>query len=86
MTKSYHDSLASDVQKNACLRSKIVNHLALGVGVGGFSQDYIGIGYCGIEGDYSFIYDPEILNHSPGPVLFLFREDWGVTWQSGEDQ
>ena len=24
-----------------------------------FSQDYIGIGYCGMEGDYSFIYDPE---------------------------
>ena len=80
MTKSYHDSLASDLQKNACLGSKIVNHLALGVGVGAFSLDYIGIGYCGIEGDYSFIYDPEILNHSPGPVLFLYREDPGVTW------
>jgi hypothetical protein len=36
-----------------------------------FSQDYIGIGYCGIEGDYSFIYDPEILNLSPGSTLFL---------------
>ena len=80
MTKSYHDSLASDLQKNACLGSKIVNHLALGVGVGAFSQDYIGIGYCRIEGDYSFIYDPQILNHSPGPVLFLYREDRGVTW------
>ena len=29
--------------------------------------------------DYSFIYDPEILNHSPGSVLFLYWEDWGVT-------
>ena len=37
-----------------------------------FSQDYIGIGYCGMEGDYSFIYDPEILNHSPGSVFFLY--------------
>ena len=41
-----------------------------------FSQDYIGIGYCGMEGDYSFIYDPEILNHSPGSVFFLYGEDW----------
>ena len=24
-----------------------------------FSQDYIGIGYCGVEGDYGFIYDLE---------------------------
>ena len=54
--------------------------LGTGGGGGGFSLDYIGIGYCGIEGDYSFIYDPEILNHSPGPVLFLYREDPGVTW------
>ena len=37
-----------------------------------FSQDYIGIRYCGMEGDYSFIYDPEILNHSPGSVLSLY--------------
>lgn len=22
-------------------------------------------------------------NHSPGPVLFLYREYWGVTWQIG---
>ena len=44
-----------------------------------FSQDYIGIGYCGIESDYSFIYDLEILNHLPGPIFFLYREDWGVT-------
>ena len=28
-----------------------------------FFQDYIGIGYCGMEGDYSFIYNLEILNH-----------------------
>ena len=41
-----------------------------------FSQDYIGIGYCGMEGNCSFIYDLEILNHSPGPVLFLYRENW----------
>ena len=51
-----------------------------------FSQDYIGIGYCGMEGKYNFIYDPEILNHSPGSILFLHREDWGVTWQNGGDQ
>ena len=44
-----------------------------------FSQDNIGIEYCGMEGDYSFIYDPEILNNFPGPNLFLYREDWGVT-------
>ena len=37
-----------------------------------FSQDYIGIGYCGMERDYSFIYDPEILNHSLGSILFLY--------------
>ena len=51
-----------------------------------FSQDYIGIEYCGMEEDYSFIYDLEILNHSPGPILFLYREDQGVTWQIGGDQ
>ena len=51
-----------------------------------FSQDYIGIGYCGMEGDYSFIYNPEILNHSPGSVFFLYWEDWGVTWRTGGDQ
>ena len=44
-----------------------------------FPQDYIGIVYCGMEGNYSFIYDPEMLNHLPAPVLFLYREDWGVT-------
>ena len=43
-------------------------------------QKDIGIGYCGMEGDYSFIYDLEILNHSPGSVFFLYLEDWGVTW------
>ena len=51
-----------------------------------FSQDYIGIGYCGMEGDYSFIYDPEILNHSPVPILFLYREERDVTWLIGGDQ
>ena len=51
-----------------------------------FSQDYIGIGYCGKERDYSFIYDLEILNHLPGPIFFLYREDWGVTWLIGGDQ
>ena len=44
-----------------------------------FSQDYIEIGYSGMEGDYSFIYDLEILNYSPGFVLFLYREDRAVT-------
>ena len=43
-----------------------------------FSQDYIGIGYCGMEEDYSFIYDPETLNHSPGSVFFFFTERIGV--------
>ena len=51
-----------------------------------FSQDYIGIGYCGKEGDYSFIYDPKILTHSPGSVLFLYREDLDVTQRIGGDQ
>ena len=55
------------MQKNATLRSKTK---PLGTGWD-FSQDYIGIGYYGMEGDYSFIYDPEILNHSPGSVLSL---------------
>ena len=44
-----------------------------------FSQDYTGIGYCEMEGDNSFICDPEILNHSPGPIPFLYREDGDVT-------
>ena len=39
-----------------------------------------------MEGDYSFIYDLEILNHSPGSILFLYWEDWGITWQIGGDQ
>ena len=39
-----------------------------------------------MEGDYGFIYDWEILNHSPGSVLFLYREDWGVTQRIGGDQ
>ena len=30
-----------------------------------------------MEGDYSFIYDPEILNHLPGSVFF-FTERIGV--------
>ena len=51
-----------------------------------FSQDYIGTGYCGMERHYSFIYDLEILNDSPGLVLFLYREDWGVTWRIDGDQ
>ena len=62
------------MQKNASLRSKTINHLALG----GISPNIIGIGYCGMEGDYSFIYDPEILNHSPGSVFFFFTERIGV--------
>ena len=44
-----------------------------------FSQDYIGIGYCGMDGDYIFIYDPKILNHSPSPILFIYMEVQGVT-------
>ena len=39
-----------------------------------------------MEGDYSFIYDLEILNHSPGPILSLYREDQSVTRQIGGDQ
>ena len=42
-----------------------------------FSPDYIGIGYCGMEGDYSFIYDLEILNHCQVPSFF-FAERIGV--------
>lgn len=38
-----------------------------------------------MEGDYGFIYDLEVLDHSPGPILFLYREYWGVTWQIGGD-
>ena len=45
-----------------------------------FSQDYIGIGYCGMEVDYSVINELEILNNSLGPILFLYREDQGFTW------
>ena len=45
-----------------------------------FSKDYIRIGYYGMEGDYSFIYDLRILNPSPGSILFLYREDQGFTW------
>ena len=51
-----------------------------------FSQDYIGIGYCGMEGEYSFINDLETLNHSPGSILFLYKEYRGVTWRIGGDQ
>ena len=39
-----------------------------------------------MEGDYSFIYDPEILKHSPSSVLFIYREDQIATWQIGGDQ
>ena len=39
-----------------------------------------------MEGDYSFIYDPGILNPSSGPILFLYGEDRGVTRQTGGDQ
>ena len=39
-----------------------------------------------MEGDYSFIYDLEILNYSPGPLIFLYMEDRGVTWWIGGDQ
>ena len=67
------------MKKNASLRSKTAN-------TGwDFSQYYIGIRYSGMERDYSFIYDLEILNHSPCPVLFLYREDQGVTLQTGGD-
>ena len=61
------------MQKNASLRSKTI---PLGTGWD-FSQDYIGIGYCGMEGDYSFIYDPEILNHSPGSVFYSLLRGLG---------
>ena len=39
-----------------------------------------------MEGDYSFIYDPEILSHWPGPILFLYREGRDVTQWTGGDQ
>jgi len=39
-----------------------------------------------MEGDYSFIYDLEILNYLTGSILFLYREDWGVTQRIGGDQ
>ena len=55
------------MQKNASLRSKTKPF------GWDFSQDYIGIGYCGMERDYSFIYDLEILNHSPDSIIFLLR-------------
>ena len=37
----------------------------------GSSENHIGIEYCGMEEDYTFISDPEILNQSivPRPVL-----------------
>ena len=57
---------------------EIQNYKPLGSGRD-FSQDYIGIGYCGMEGEYSFINDLETLNHSPGSIL-------GVAWQIGGDQ
>ena len=62
------------MQKNVSLRSKTK---PLGTGWD-FSQDYIGTGYGGMDRDYSFIYDPDILNHSPGSTLYLYREDQGV--------
>ena len=80
--KRYWDSLASGMEKNASLRYK-TKPLDTGWD---FSQDYIGIGYYGTEGIYSFIYDPEILNHSPVSILFLYREDWCVTGLIGGDQ
>ena len=71
------------MQKNPSLRSKTVNHLALG----GISPKItVRIEYCRMEQDYSFIYDLEILNHSPGSVIFLYREDQDVTWQTVRDQ
>ena len=62
---------------------KFQQALAVGDGQGGlacYSSWGHGIEYCGMEGGYSFIYDPEILNHSPGSILFLYREDQGFTW------
>ena len=81
--KRYWDSLASGMQKKCIF--EIQDCKPLGTGWD-FSQDYIGIGYRGLEGDYSFIYDPEILNHVPGSVLLLCWADWGVTWWTGGDQ
>ena len=83
--KIYWDSLASDMQKKKKCIFEIQDCKPLGT-VWDFSQDYIGIGYCGMEGDYSFIYDPEILNHLSGSVFFLYWEDWGVTWWISGDQ
>ena len=68
--KRYWNSLASGMEDTESLRSKNVNHLTLG----GISPNIIGIGYCGMEGDYSFIYDPEILNHSPDSILYPYKE------------
>ena len=39
-----------------------------------------------MEGDYSFIYDPEILNHWLRPTLFFYKEDRDVTQQTGGDK
>ena len=39
-----------------------------------------------MEGDYCFIYDLEILSHSPGLVLFLYREDQDVTQETVGDE
>ena len=49
---------------------EVQDYKPLGTGCD-FSQDYIGIGYCGMK-YYSFIYDPEILNQSLGSVFFLY--------------
>ena len=70
--KRYWDSLTSGMgkKKKKCI-FVIQDCKPLGTGWD-FSQDYIGIGYCGLEGDYSCIYDPEILNHLPGSILFLY--------------
>ena len=81
--KRYWGSLASGMQKKCIF--EIQDCKPLGTGWN-FSQDYIGIGYSGMEGDYRFIYDSEILNHLPGSVLLLYWEDWGVIWQIGGDQ
>ena len=40
-----------------------------------------------MEGDYNFIYDLEILNHWPRPILsFFYKEDRDVTQQTGGDK
>ena len=56
---------------------KIQDSKPLGTGWD-FCQDYIGIGYCGMDGDYSFTYHLEAFNPSPGPILFLYGADQGV--------